>query len=246
MDYMKKLLITITVFALALSACQDVLEEEYKNPETVNPPEEKSVSGMFSGMLYQWQLFVKDYGEYWWQNSGWGIPNYAQVTHRYITDRYYPYYVDYADVVTGVNGFDPSAVTNAFSYHYTKVKEWSLMKEKIDAMSDAEKDQVEVYYMLATVFKDMLALRSVDFFNSIPYSEALQGNVGILYPKYDDPKEIYISILNDFKDVADGLTAAYNKMNDDSKAFFAVQDVALQGDILYGKESLAVVIHLVV
>lgn len=231
MNLMKKLLIVITLLAMALSSCQDVLEDEYKNPETVNPPEEKSVAGMFSGMLYQWQLFVKDYGEYWWQNSGWGVPAYAQIAHRYITDRYYPYYVDYADVETGVNGFDPSAVTNAFSYHYTKVKEWALMKEKIDAMSDAEKDQVEAYYMLATVFKDMLMLRSVDFFNSIPYSEALQGNVGILYPKYDDPKEIYISILNDFKNISEGLTAAYNKMNADNKAFFAVQDVALKGDI---------------
>ncbi len=228
---MKKLLIIITVFALALSACQDVLEDEYKNPETVNPPEEKSVAGMFSGMLYQWQLFVRDYGEYWWQNSGWGIPAYSQVAHRYITDRYYAYYVDYADVETGVNGFDPSAVVNSFGYHYTKVKEWALMKEKIDAMSEAERDQVEVYYMLATLFKDMLALRSVDFFNSIPYSEALQGNVGILYPKYDDPKEIYVSILTDFKNISENLTVAYNKMNADNKAFFAVQDVALKGDI---------------
>jgi len=221
----------LTAFALALSACQNVLEDEYKNPETVNPPEEKSVAGMFSGMLYQWQLFVRDYGEYWWQNSGWGIPAYSQVAHRYITDRYYAYYVDYADVETGVNGFDPSAVTNSFGYHYTKAKEWALMKEKLDAMSEAERDQVEVYYMLATLFKDMLALRSVDFFNSIPYSEALQGNVGILYPKYDDPKEIYVSILTDFKDISEGLTAAYNKMNADNKAFFAVQDVALNGDI---------------
>lgn len=228
---MKKLLIIITVFALALSACQDVLEDEYKNPETVNPPEEKSVAGMFSGMLYQWQLFVRDYGEYWWQNDGWGIPAYAQIAHRYITDRYYAFYVDYADVETGVNGFQANAVTNAFGYHYTKVKEWALMKEKIDAMPDAEKDQVEAYYMLATVFKDILALRSVDFFNSIPYSEALQGNVGILYPKYDDPKEIYISILTDFKNISENLTAAYNKMNPDNKAFFAVQDVALKGDI---------------
>ena len=33
---MKKLLIMISVLALALTACQDVLEDEYKNPETVN------------------------------------------------------------------------------------------------------------------------------------------------------------------------------------------------------------------
>ena len=228
---MKKLLIIIAFFGLALSACQDVLEDEYKNPETVNPPEERSVAGMFSGMLYQWQLFVKDYGEYWWQNDGWGIPAYTQVAHRYITDRYFAYYVDYEDLETGVNGFQANAVTNSFSYHYTKVKEWALMKEKIDAMSAAEKDQVEVYYMLATVFKDLLALRSVDFFNSIPYSEALQGNVGKLYPKYDDPKEIYVSVLTDLKDISEGLSAAYNRMNADNKAYFAVQDVALKGDI---------------
>jgi Na+/H+ antiporter NhaA len=76
---MKKQLILISFLALGLTACQDVLEDEYKNPETVNPPEDKAVAGMFSGMLYQWQLFVKDYGEYWWQNGGWGIPAYTQV-----------------------------------------------------------------------------------------------------------------------------------------------------------------------
>lgn len=105
------------------------------------------------------------------------------------------------------------------------------MKEKIEAMSTAEQEQVEVYFKLATVFKDLLALRSVDFFNSIPYSEALQGNVGKLYPKYDDPKEIYISILTDLKEISESLSDAYNKMNPDNKAYFAVQDVALKGDI---------------
>lgn len=228
---MKKLIIIISVFALALGACQDVLKDEYKNPDTVNPPEEKSVAGMFSGMLYQWQLFVKDYGEYWWQNDGWGIPAYIQVGHRYITDRYYAYYVDYADVETGVNGFHMEGVKNAFGYHYTKVKEWALMKEKIEAMSQEEKDQVEVYYLLGTLFKDILALRNVDFYNSIPYSEALQGNIGILYPKFDDPKQIYISILDDFGYIADRLTVAYNNMNADNKAFFSTQDIALKGDI---------------
>ena len=228
---MKKILSIIVALSLLTVACQDVLEEEYKNPESVNPPEESSVAGMFTAMLYQWQLFVRDYGEYWWQNDGWGIPAYAQIAHRYITDRYYAYYVDYADVETGVNGFQANAVTNAFKYNYTKAKEWALMQEKIALMPQDEKDQVEAYFMLSTLFKDMLTLRSVDFFNSIPYSEALQGNVGILYPKYDDPKEIYVSILNDFDEIAAGLTAAYNKMTDDNKAFFAVQDIALNGDI---------------
>jgi len=105
------------------------------------------------------------------------------------------------------------------------------MKEKIESLPAEEQSQVEVYYLLGTLFKDILMLRSVDFFNSIPYSEALQGNVGKLYPKYDDPKEIYISVLDDFNEIADGLTSAYNNMNADNKAFFAAQDVALKGDI---------------
>jgi len=226
---MKKLTIIFIAFILVFTACQKELEDQYKNPETVNPPADKVIAGMYTGMLYQWQLFVRDYGEYWWQNSGNGIPAYAQIAHRYITDRY-TWYSDYADIENGL-GFDASSVTNSFSYNYTKMKEWALMRDNISQMSDADKAQVMVYYQLATVFKNMLMLRNVDFFNSIPYSEAFKGSEAVLYPKYDDPKEIYKSILNDFKSISASLVADYNKMTPDNKAFFTTQDIALKGDI---------------
>ncbi len=102
------------------------------------------------------------------------------------------------------------------------------MKEKIESLPAEDNHRLRSIIFLARSSRTSLCYRSVDFFNSIPYSEALQGNVGKLYPKYDDPKEIYISVLDDFNEIADGLTSAYNNMNADNKAFFAAQDVALK------------------
>ena len=66
------------------SACQDTLEEEFQNPQQYVPESDQLASGMFTNALLQYKFYIKDYGEYWWQLGGNGIPSYAQI---YVTKK---------------------------------------------------------------------------------------------------------------------------------------------------------------
>ncbi|NWJ50013.1 MAG: SusD/RagB family nutrient-binding outer membrane lipoprotein [Bacteroidetes bacterium] len=226
---MKKFQILFIVVVLIFVSCKKDLENQFKDPNKVNPPTASVISGMFSNMLYQWKLYVQDYGEYWWQNSGWGVPNYAQVTHRYITQRYAANYADYADLSSG-NGFDPSGISE-YNDFYTRMKDWALLRDNVASLSGTDLKDNQIYLLLATVMKDYYALKIVDMYNSIPYSEAFLGNQGNFFPKYDDPKAIYISVLNDWKDIAGKLTAVKAGMSPAAQNLLKDQDVAFNGDV---------------
>src|SRR3546814_14257887 len=92
---MKKLInYKILVLTTLFFSCQSELEEGFINPESTNPPKEDLFGGMFTSMMYEWKIYVEDYGEWWWQMSGNGIPSYSQVAVRSITPRsgWYRYY----------------------------------------------------------------------------------------------------------------------------------------------------------
>jgi hypothetical protein len=228
---MKKILYLLIIFFSISTSCQDELKDEYKDPNSVDPPTNKLISGMWTAMTYQWKLYIRDYGEYWWQNDGWGISTYAQINIRYITQRYSAYYADYNDLQTGVNGFQANGVTNQFDNFYNRMKEWALIRDQVVELSGQELDDAQIYFELATVYKDLWALRNVDFFNKIPYFNAFKGNQGVFFVEYDDPKEIYKSVLNDWKRIAENLPTIYNKMSTTAKATFKDQDIALGSDI---------------
>src|SRR3546814_890791 len=184
---------------------------------------------MFTSMMYEWKIYVQDYGEWWWQMSGNGIPSYSQVAVRYITPRY-GWYTDYDDLVNGL-GLDDSAIRGFFDDYYKRMKNYGLMRDELGAMSEEEKAEVETFFHLATVVKDYGALKLVDLYNSIPYSEALRGTEAVFFPKFDDPEEVYKSILDELKMIGEILPASYGKMSEDAKSKLQVQDFAFHGDI---------------
>jgi hypothetical protein len=226
---MKKIQILIVLMVLILSSCQKEIKNEFVNPNTVNPPTGSVTSGMFTSIMYQWKLYVQDYGEYWWQNSGWGVPAYAQIAHRYITQRYAANYADYADLESG-NGFDQSGISQ-FNDFYLRMKEWALLRDNIASLSGTELADNQIYFALATIMKDVWALRNVDRYNKIPYFDAFKGTQGVFFPKYDDPQAIYLAVLTDFKTIAGQLTAMKAGMSPAAVNTFVNQDVAFKGDI---------------
>src|SRR6478609_538222 len=119
MNNIKKIMLVVLSMT-SLWSCQDVLEKEFQNPQQYEPKSDQLVSGMFTSSLIQYKFYIQDYGEYWWQLSGNGIPSYAQISHRYITTPRYTWYIDYDDVVNG-NGFDDSGF-NWFNEYYTKMR----------------------------------------------------------------------------------------------------------------------------
>ncbi len=219
----------ILLGALALSSCEKKLEDEFKNPDSYVPDQSKTISGMFAGMSYQWKVFVQDYGEmYYSLNGGTAVPGLIQVSQRYITPRY-NWFQTYDDLLLG-NGFDAGALGSRFNETYTRLNNLPKMRSLLDGLSGQEKTDNTVYVTLANVIKCYSFSRSVDLFNSIPYTESLLGTQGMLTPKYDDPKEIYESLINELKDIGDRLPAEYAAMSAKGQSDFRAQDIIFKGD----------------
>ncbi len=223
--------------ALVLSSCQDKLEEAFYNPETYQAPPEKLASGLFTKTLFEWKVYVQDYGEWWWSLSGRNITAYSQIGLRPLTANYSSIFQNFEDVETG-NGFTAeNGIRNYFNDMYTKMKTWSIFKQLIEEEYTGEVlDNSYVYYQLTTVIKNFTMLRNIDIFNSIPYYNAIQGNKGILFTEYDDPLEVTKSILDELKEISESLEQNYDKMSGDAKVTFAKQDLAFKGDIKMWKQ----------
>ena len=224
---MKKIILLMLSMMIFWS-CQDVLEEEFENPQQYEPEPDQLASGLFTNALLQYKFFIKDYGEYWWQLSGNGMPSYAQVSSRYITPRY-SWFIDYDDVTNG-NGFDQSGF-NWFNDFYLRMRNWGIIQDVLEGLGGQEYDDSVVYFKLISIVKDWAALRNVDLYNSIPYLLAFKGSQGEFFTEYDDPEVIYKTVLDDLKSIADELPGIYAKMSPDGIATLQTQDIALQGDI---------------
>ncbi|HMM18437.1 Starch-binding associating with outer membrane [anaerobic digester metagenome] len=225
-----KVLIIFAMFGIAFGSCESQLEEQFYDPEQYQAPEETLMPGMFSNVVYQWKIFIQDYGEYWWGLGGWGITAYSQIGVRPMIANYDPVYNTWPDLNGG--GFDETNDARTYFNHmYERLRPWGLMKNLIETGDEAFVKENQLYYDLVTIIKDYAFLRNVDFFNSIPYFDALKGAEGVFFVKYDDPKEIYLAGLESIKQSTERLESAYNGMSAESKALFTQQDVAFHGDI---------------
>jgi len=223
----------IILFSFSLLfGCKKKLEEQFRNPEVYSKTE-NLFGGIFLSMLTEHKIFVQDYGEFYWQmNAGTEVPGYAQIVQRHITDRY-AWFLNFDDL-TGVNSFGGltnNLWNNRLNDFYTRARFWAVLNDELSKISGQGLTDNKIYYTLATVLKDYTALVNVDLYNSIPYSEAFQGSQKVFYPKFDDPKEIYLSVMNDLKQISQELPQVYGGMSDLGKNLFAKYDVALGGNI---------------
>lgn len=220
------LLIAGSVFV----SCEDRLANEFKDPEKHNPNPDEIVPGMFTQMLTR-RFFVLDYGEWWWTyGGGFGIPAYAQISVR----RPHPS-EDYAwtewSLLDGSGEFyTDMEASKRFNFYYTDLKNWGLIRDEIEKISGDELADNEIFFLTATVIKNVIGLQMVDNFNKIPYTEAFQGTKGIFFPKYDDGKEIYMTVLDELKELTVSIPQAHDKMSAKAKELFAKQDIAFGGD----------------
>ncbi|MDD2314488.1 MAG: SusD/RagB family nutrient-binding outer membrane lipoprotein [Proteiniphilum sp.] len=225
-----KILIILAMFGFLFGSCESQLEEQFYNPEQYQAPEETLMPGMFSNVVYQWKIFVQDYGEYWWGLGGWGITAYSQIGVRPMIANYDGIYNTWPDLNGG--GFDETNDARTYFNHmYERLRPWGLMKNLIETGDEAFIKENQLYYDLVNIIKDYAFLRNVDFFNSIPYFDALRGAEGVFFVKYDDPKEIYIAGLKSIKESTERLQSSYSAMSSESKALFTQQDLAFHGDI---------------
>ena len=230
---MKKLVIGLLVFSMTIASCKKTLENQFPNPENYDKTG-NLFAGLFTNTLYSWKLYVQDYGEWWWELAGtgsMGVAGYCQLSQRYITDRY-AWFGDYDDL-SGTNAFgsENQLWRNRLGAFYGSVNPWAIIKDNMTKVTGQELDDNQIYFSLTTIMKDYAALLAVDFYNNIPYSDAFKGKERVFFPKYDDPMEIYKSVLEDLKKIAAELPAQFNKMSTSAKAVFNTQDIAFRGDV---------------
>ena len=196
---MKKILIYILIIPLVFGACNDRLDEDWQDPQIYQPQPEEVISGLFTHMQ-KTRFFMKDYGEWYWYLSGWyssfmGITQLAE---------FLPYSTDYINIWADdgygdIDRFISTANGNTyekFSRFYTDLRNYALIRDELSTLDGAELDDNAIYGQLSTVLKNIVALQTVDLFNSIPYFDAFKGTQGILFSPYDDPMEIYKAVRN--------------------------------------------------
>jgi len=231
---MKKLFYLLILIPFLMLSCNDKLDEYWKNPNIYEPQPEEMVSGLFT-RLQKNRFWMKDYGEWYWYLSSWdqGIFQISQVC------TYVPYSVDYCsfwadDRYGDVENFVSAANNNIpakFERFYTDQNNYGLIRDALAEISGEAYDNTVIYLKLATVIKDVIALQTVDLFNSIPYFDAFKGSEAIFFPEYDDPMEIYKSVIEEYKTIAGEIPALYGNMSDLAKNTFARQDIFFKGDV---------------
>lgn len=232
---MKKLFLIMSIGLFLFSSCKKELNSQFYNPDQLGSGVTDIVPGLFSQTISTNNIFVQDYGEwYYLLNDGLGPTGYAQLAQRYISYRY-DWFSSYNDLVSG-NGFDDFAITSQgyFEKSYTKLKTWETIRSEMNNRTGQAKADAAMYFKLVTLVKDYQCAKLVDFFNSIPYFNAFQGGnetEAAWYPAYDDPKAIYEDIITDLGHLVDSLPGYYNSMSADGQAELAQQDIVFKGDI---------------
>lgn len=218
-----------------LSACKKDVEKRFYDPDKLNATVTDVIPGLFTQLITTNKIFVQDYGEWFYlMNGGTSITGYEQVAQRYVSYRY-DWFGSYNDLTSG-NGFDDTPISGQayFESSYTRLKNYEVIKDSVTMRTGQLLLDGDVYFKLATFVKLYQCGKLVDLFNAIPYSDAFQGVKGganYLFPKYDDPKQVYESIIKDMGDLVNALPGAYAQMSDAAKTVFQQQDFIFKGDI---------------
>ncbi|MDR3219310.1 MAG: SusD/RagB family nutrient-binding outer membrane lipoprotein [Dysgonamonadaceae bacterium] len=231
---MKKIfyfLLTIS-FLLTTNSCNDELDRLWNNPNIYAPEPEEVVSGLFTHMQ-KTRFWQRDYGEWYWLND---FGSFLELSQLSSMQPYSAAYIDrwaddeYGDVDRYVSACNGNTY-GRFGWFYTNLTNYVLIRDEVASLEATEYDNSVIYFRLATILKDVIALQTVDLFNSIPYFDAFKGSEGIFFVPYDDPMEIYKSVIEEYKSIATELPGVYGKMSDLAKTTFATQDLFFKGDI---------------
>lgn len=231
---MKKILVYILIIPFLLGSCDDQLDKDWQDPQVYQPEPDEVVSGLFTHMQ-KTRFWMKDYGEWYWFLSGWyssfiGISQLGEFLPY--SDAYISFWADWRfgdldQFVDNANG----NTHGKFSRFYTDLNNYGLIRDEVSVLEGEELDNNIIYFRLATILKNIVALQTVDLFNSIPYFDAFQGSQGVFFAAYDDPEEIYKSVIEEYQAIAKELPEIHSKMSDLAKNTFATQDIFFKGDI---------------
>ncbi|MEQ6119256.1 SusD/RagB family nutrient-binding outer membrane lipoprotein [Reichenbachiella sp. MALMAid0571] len=225
---MKKHIITIiAILLISSTACNDQIDELFENPNIYGPQEEL-VPRMFAQMMSDAANF-KDQNISYYRNinsPGLGFPIRTHlVSPPHVSTTRFENYDDH------IASFPETfAMGRLYNFGVNNYQELPFMENLISEMSEEDKADNMIYSYMIRLFYLNSVLKSVDVYNSIPYSEALQASEGNYFPKFDDGWEIYQDALAKFKEYADGIKAAGSKLSTKGQTLFSRYDIVFGGD----------------
>ena len=77
------------------------------------------------------------------------------------------------------------------------------------------------YEGIFLIFKSLLWSTATDLYGDIYYTEGLRGQDGILFPKFDDQKDIYPALIQNLKDATTLLTTSTEAIDKNSDIMYA-------------------------
>jgi hypothetical protein len=197
-------LIALALGILLVGACDQGLTGINKNP---NAPEEVPVNNLLLGGIWDVSNNAANRGVF----GQWTMLYHAENWTQHLAQ---PVYND-EDKYTPRSGI-PGLIWDEMYFALTDLAEAKALAE------EAGDDNIWAVAEIMTVYGFMVL---TDYYDAIPYFEALKLNEEISYPAYDDQSEIY-------PDLIARLTAAANRIDPDAAIDFGDFDPVYQGDVL--------------
>jgi len=101
---------------------------------------------------------------------------------------------------------------------YSLTAQIKLVQASIDIV---HKSGLKNYEGVFTIFKSLLWSTVTDLYGDIYYTEGLHGQDGILFPKFDDQKDIYPALIADLKNATQLLTTGTEDLDKTYDLFYA-------------------------
>lgn len=234
---MKKILhkfIAVSVAViLTFPSCTSELDELWNNPMTYTPAPEEVISGLFT-RLQATRFWTRDYGEWWHQFNtlATSFSCFAQINVRPASmaiNRIERWAMNNFGVVN--DNFAQQTGPARFNQFFTEMRNYGLIRDELQGLSGADYADNVIYYRLATVLKNIVALQKIDMFGQIPFFDAFRGTQGVFFPQYDDPLEVYKAVIDQYRAIADELPQLHNAMSSAGRTILSRQDIFFNGDI---------------
>lgn len=213
------LIIGMLFLFMAVTGCQDELEDRYLNPDKATAP---SIDKFFTAILNSDRVRPS----YWDISTfmNWHIGVYSQAVaflnnetiyqqnESYIQDRWNDFY-------------RPSANGSGIVALYREIE------KTYEGLSESEKQNNLVFVNAARVVLFDQVCQMVDYWGDVPFSDAgmLNRNGEVVYPRFDKAADIYADAIAGLKELGDYFASV--RLSSSSASAFIRQDILLGGDV---------------
>ncbi|MFV0507324.1 MAG: SusD/RagB family nutrient-binding outer membrane lipoprotein [Bacteroidales bacterium] len=212
------ILALLTLCILTISGCNNKIEENFNDPsKTTNTSLEYLMSGTFE--------ISKDYY----------MPYYHR--HFVFTNNSVGIYCQSKGWVNGLNMYVPgNGTTERWNNYYKMMRQYREFETKFASTGSDDK---RIFLLASKIFFFDQTQQIVDMWGDIPWKEAGRlkennGNINASKAKYDSAEEIYTTMLDELKAIADELSSISIPTLEQTS--FTTQDLINKGDIASWKK----------